>query len=150
MNGPRMLSNDHLSYLVISTPVSSSERDSTSDIEYDLLMCAPHFIGDGTALHQTTHDLICMLTSDKTNDELKTELDEHHDWVCNRSSVSCMGKVDLRVRKPFYPHHSKLNYPRPAPPSERQLQRLTFCRLLAKRLCVFICPLFDISFRHAS
>jgi hypothetical protein len=81
MNGPRTLSNDYLSYLVISTPVPSSETDSIGDIEYDLMMCAPHFIGDGTALHQSTHDLLCILTSAQTDEELKRELDEHHDWV---------------------------------------------------------------------
>jgi len=80
MNGPRTLSNDHLSYLVISTPGSSSETESTGDIEYDLMICAPHFIGDGTALHQSAHDLLCVLTSRETDEELKRELDEHHDW----------------------------------------------------------------------
>ena len=79
MNGPRTLSNDYLSYLVISTP--SFETDHTGDIEYDLLMCAPHFIGDGNALHQSTHELLCVLTSTQTDEELKRELDGHHDWV---------------------------------------------------------------------
>jgi hypothetical protein len=81
MNGPRTLSNDHLSYLVISTPGSLSETESAGGVEYDLMMCAPHYIGDGTALHQSTHDLLCILTSTKTNEQLKRELDEDRDWV---------------------------------------------------------------------
>jgi hypothetical protein len=67
MNGPRTLSNEHLSYLVIS------QRPSKGD-EYDLLMCAPHFIGDGTSLHQSTHELLVLLSSPKSDDDLRQEL----------------------------------------------------------------------------
>jgi len=69
-----------LSFLTISTPGSLSEQDTIDDIECDLLMCAPHFIGDGTALHQSTHDLLCILTSTKTDTELLEELNSPHDW----------------------------------------------------------------------
>lgn len=144
MNGPRTLSNDHLSYLVISTPLSS-KTDPASDSEYDLLMCAPHFVGDGTALHQSTHDLLCILTSTQTNEELKAELDGHHDWVRRNIYLSVHRETDIRHRKIFCRRPSKLDYPLPDPRSQRQLPRLTFCRPLGERSYVLIicwCPLW--------
>ncbi|KAJ6616455.1 hypothetical protein B0H10DRAFT_1395661 [Mycena sp. CBHHK59/15] len=78
MDGPRILSNEYLSFLVISVPENLS-GDHTAD--YDLLMCAPHFIGDGTALHQSTHELLCLVTSEKTDAELAEGLCTPHDWV---------------------------------------------------------------------
>ncbi|KAJ6532709.1 hypothetical protein DFH09DRAFT_1182023 [Mycena vulgaris] len=80
MDGPRILSNHYLSYLVISTPESFHDNDA---LEYDILMCAPHFIGDGTALHQSTHELICLVTSQKTDTELAEELDKPQNWAEN-------------------------------------------------------------------
>ncbi|KAJ6572044.1 hypothetical protein B0H19DRAFT_675942 [Mycena capillaripes] len=78
MDGRRILSNDYISYLVISEPESSHDDDTS---QYDILMCAPHFIGDGTALHQSTHELICLLTSEKSDAELREELEKSQNWV---------------------------------------------------------------------
>jgi hypothetical protein len=93
MNGPRTLSNDHLSYLVISSSATSSARGSSDGVEYDLMMCAPHYTGDGTALHQSTHDLLCVLMSTQTNEELRKELDDHRDWVRRRDYLSVYGRL---------------------------------------------------------
>ena len=93
MNGPRTLSNDYLSYLVISISAPPSETGSSGGVEYDLMMCAPHFTGDGTALHQSTHDLLCILTSTQTNEELQIELNEHRDWVRSRNYLSVYGRL---------------------------------------------------------
>jgi hypothetical protein len=84
MNGPRLLSNDRLSYAVISSTSSSSAPDH---IDYSLFLCATHFIGDGAALNQSAHDLLCILTSTQSDEELKKELDKLPDWVSNRNLV---------------------------------------------------------------
>lgn len=101
MNGPRTLSNDHLSYLVISSSAPSSETISSDGVEYDLMMCAPHYTGDGTALHQSTHDLLCILTSTQTNKDLQRELDEHRDWVRSRNYLPVYGRLTLDSGKYF-------------------------------------------------
>lgn len=77
MDGPRLLSDDHLSYLIISTPhETEGERE-----EYDLVMCAPHFTGDGTSLHQSTHDLLALLASPMSESQLLEELHFSMNWV---------------------------------------------------------------------
>jgi hypothetical protein len=93
MNGPRVLSNDRLSYLIISTPTASTRTEPADILNYNLFICAAHFIGDGAALNQSVHDLLCMVTSTKTDEELKRELDEHRDWV--RSRNICGGTKEL-------------------------------------------------------
>ncbi|KAJ7512508.1 hypothetical protein B0H11DRAFT_484253 [Mycena galericulata] len=103
MDGPRKLSNEYLSYLVIS----EGENAPGSDVsEYNILMCAPHFIGDGTALHQSTHELLYLVTSNKTDAELAMELDRPQIWanilpasVESRLSVppSALGKAACKI-----------------------------------------------------
>jgi hypothetical protein len=88
MNGPRTLSNDHLSYLIFSAPTCPPEADPTEDADHGIMMCATHFLGDGNALHQSVHDLLCILTSTKNDEELKKELDELRDWVSSLSIFS--------------------------------------------------------------
>jgi hypothetical protein len=78
MNGPRILYDDHLSYLVISTP---SDEDDSAEREYDLLMCAPHFMGDGTSLHQSTHELLALLASPMSDKQLAEGIDVSSNWV---------------------------------------------------------------------
>ena len=83
LNGPRTLSNDKLSYLVVSrtpaklpTPPSTPRTSEVSPVwtpkhltgddnvtDYELLICAAHFIGDGMALHQFANDLFGLLGS---------------------------------------------------------------------------------------
>ncbi|KAK7440236.1 hypothetical protein VKT23_017177 [Stygiomarasmius scandens] len=79
MNGPRTLSNDHLSYLIISTPqaVTNAAQETAS---YDLLMCAPHFAGDGSSLHQCTHELLALLSSPLSNAQISEELSNGNVW----------------------------------------------------------------------
>ncbi|KAJ7253698.1 hypothetical protein B0H12DRAFT_576857 [Mycena haematopus] len=78
MDGTRILSDEYLSYLIIANSEGSLDKDVS---QYDILMCAPHFIGDGTALHQSTHELLCLLTSDKTDAELLEELAVAQNWM---------------------------------------------------------------------
>jgi hypothetical protein len=54
LNGQRTLSNDRLSFLILSSlqtfPLPNGiETENGQD--FDLLICAAHFIGDGMALH---------------------------------------------------------------------------------------------------
>ena len=72
MDGPRAIGDDHLSVLIISTPRHANEESETG--VYDLLMGAPHFTGDGTSLHQSTHEVLAILASDRSNEELLQEL----------------------------------------------------------------------------
>jgi len=85
MNGPRTLCDGKLSYLIISLPEDGKEMDSQFT-EYDLLMCAPHFTGDGTSLHQSTHDLLSLLASPLSPEQLSQELDFSSSFVCRIES----------------------------------------------------------------
>ena len=83
LNGPRTLSNERLSYLIVgnvpaerttvppspaATPLPSQERDEAfpsvpaDDVqEFDLLICATHFLGDGMALHTFANELFRLI-----------------------------------------------------------------------------------------
>ncbi|KAG2156621.1 uncharacterized protein EDB93DRAFT_1127571 [Suillus bovinus] len=89
LNGARTLSNDRLSYLVVSqggislpspplTPRSTSPFDECESPSYnhDIMICAAHFLGDGMALHQFANDFFGLLGSDKTVSELEGQLKE--------------------------------------------------------------------------
>lgn len=91
LNGPRTLSNDRLSYLVVSrtpaklptppsTPRTSEispawppERltDDDNAVDYELLICAAHSIGDGMALHQFANDFFGLLGSPSSQDAME-------------------------------------------------------------------------------
>jgi len=87
LNGPRTLSNQRLSYLIVSetpkvdghlpTPPGSMdpsarlpEQDVNGVFEYELLICAAHFIGDGMALHQFANDFFGLLGGTSSQEEL--------------------------------------------------------------------------------
>ncbi|GJE85813.1 hypothetical protein PsYK624_018920 [Phanerochaete sordida] len=99
LNGPRTLSNSRLSYLVVShteedpaeailtpprTPSPSaetfepssspSEDDARAPTQYDLLICAMHFIGDGMALHTFANDFLGLLGSEQSASDLEAML----------------------------------------------------------------------------
>jgi hypothetical protein len=91
LNGPRTLSNERLTYLVIShtptldaqlpTPPSTPSPDESADLaahpthddrvfNHELLLCATHFVCDGMALHQFSNDFFGLLGSDRSQEEL--------------------------------------------------------------------------------
>ncbi|KAI0830500.1 hypothetical protein BC628DRAFT_1407988 [Trametes gibbosa] len=101
LNGARTLSNSRLSYLIVSEPANSpvlmptpprtpspttaqSEADPASEDEseieskreYELLICAMHFLGDGMALHQFANDFFGLLGGAKSDAELHDLLEE--------------------------------------------------------------------------
>ncbi|KIK97547.1 hypothetical protein PAXRUDRAFT_763851 [Paxillus rubicundulus Ve08.2h10] len=92
LNGARTLSNDRLSYLIVSQggppslPTSAScQTTPTAEgtlepiYTHDILICAAHFLGDGMALHQFANDLFGLLGSQKTQQELDKQLSD--EWV---------------------------------------------------------------------
>jgi hypothetical protein len=85
LNGPRTLSNERLSYLIVSqtptldgplpTPSASAAppdqlADADGVLNYELLICAAHFIGDGMALHQFANDFFGLLGGASSQEEL--------------------------------------------------------------------------------
>lgn len=93
LNGPRTLSNDRLSYLIVSQsdfddillspPPSPSVELESIDLDedgstsnYDILICATHFLGDGMALHQFANDFFGILGSSQNNAELVGTLEQ--------------------------------------------------------------------------
>jgi hypothetical protein len=134
LNGPRSLSNSRLSYLVVSQPPEDGlgiptppvtphlSADATGDItrQYELLICAMHFIGDGMALHQFANDFFCLLGCEKTAPELELQLETEwrERWASNGNDVSssnalnCPKRFDLLVmphgRRPSFPVRSKI------------------------------------------
>jgi hypothetical protein len=80
LNGPRTLSDDRLSYLILS----QTEASDTELPRHELLICATHFLGDGMALHQFANDFFSLLGSAKTDSELETEV--HKEYQIRRAS----------------------------------------------------------------
>lgn len=91
LNGPRTLSNERLTYLVVShtptlddqlpTPPLTPSPDVSADLaaqpalddrvfNHELLLCATHFVCDGMALHQFSNDFFSLLGSDHSQEEL--------------------------------------------------------------------------------
>ena len=114
LNGPRTLSNKRLSYLVIGhtqyespglpTPASTpreldapdekrSENPITIDGElcdFNFMICAAHFLGDGMALHNFANDFFTLLGSSQSLSQLEDILQEEWScrWVSDEKTVS--------------------------------------------------------------
>jgi hypothetical protein len=76
LNGPRTLSNERLSYLIVS--LSTDADATTSDdqlIDVSVLICATHFLGDGMALHQFANHFFGLLGGPSSVQELESQLD---------------------------------------------------------------------------
>ena len=62
-----------------TTPVSEDSGAEADRLhQYELLICAMHFLGDGMALHQFANDFFGLLGGDKSDDELRDML--HEEW----------------------------------------------------------------------
>ena len=75
LNGPRTLSNDCLAMLVVAVP-------ETEDGEYEIMLCATHYLGDGMALHTFMNEFYTLLGSDRSIDDfvavIEKQLDAPH------------------------------------------------------------------------
>ncbi len=80
LNGERTLSNNRLSYLVLSSRPASGSAEQT----FDLLICATHYVGDGMALHTFANQFLGLLGGPLTENELMSRLDQEYN---NRKSV---------------------------------------------------------------
>ena len=107
LNGPRTLSNSRLSYLVLSeavrdgeamptpprtpSPVGSADslgadeeepvpeaNEPSSRRQFELLICAMHFLGDGMALHAFANDFFGLLGGERSDEDLRQML--HDEW----------------------------------------------------------------------
>ena len=125
LNGPRTLSNERLSYLV----VSSDDKSQDEDRNHDFLICATHFLGDGMALHSFANDFFGLLGStldDKSLEEkLSSEWSERclpsKDTVCQFISPQNVdGLINMLVYRPLlYPRRWRIDY------QQHQLEDLT-------------------------
>ncbi|PPQ99567.1 hypothetical protein CVT24_005355 [Panaeolus cyanescens] len=71
LNGPRTLSNERLSYLIVSGEHVKKDcpvKDAVEDCNF--LICATHFLGDGMALHTFANDFFSILGSTLTVHQL--------------------------------------------------------------------------------
>ena len=88
LNGPRTLSNERLSYLIVSrtptklpTPPSTPRNSEVlpvperladdKPIDHELFICAAHSIGDGMALHQFANDFFGLLGSTNSQEAME-------------------------------------------------------------------------------
>ncbi|KAK0481727.1 hypothetical protein IW261DRAFT_1550776 [Armillaria novae-zelandiae] len=100
LNGPRTLSADRLSFLIISSvdegsslpsppstpiPSTTAPHGTNASVNYDILICATHFLGDGMALHQFANDFFSLLGSSKDEKELEGVLRTEWETRCNKS-----------------------------------------------------------------
>jgi len=119
LNGPRTLSNERLSYLV----VSSDDKSQDEDRNHDFLICATHFLGDGMALHSFANDFFGLLGStldDKSLEEkLSNEWSERclpsKDTVC-QFTQNLDGLANMLIRRLLlYPRRWRIDYPQHQP-----------------------------------
>ena len=59
LNGERTLSNKRLAMLIVTVP-------ETPEDEYEIMLCATHFLGDGMALHTFMNEFYTLLGSSRT------------------------------------------------------------------------------------
>ncbi|KAI0639599.1 hypothetical protein C8Q77DRAFT_1214109 [Trametes polyzona] len=127
LNGPRTLSNSRLSYVILSEPPTSPllmptpprtpsptnaelETDSASEDEaseaepkgeYELLICAMHFLGDGMALHQFANDFFGLLGGTKSDTELHELLQEEWEARWRLAPEECILPSALEDNMPL-------------------------------------------------
>ncbi|GJJ09624.1 hypothetical protein Clacol_003847 [Clathrus columnatus] len=122
LNGPRTLSNNRLSYLILSLNGSpTSENEPLQD--FDLLICATHFLGDGMALHMLANDFFTLLAlSEKpiSDSELyRLLIKEWETWGESSADVSI-------VERDVLPPTLESRLPKPNSGFQRIAQKLEF------------------------
>ncbi|KAI6047920.1 hypothetical protein EDC04DRAFT_2620572 [Pisolithus marmoratus] len=100
LNGERTLSNQRLSYLIIASELSGVLESGPSH-NYDLLICAAHFLGDGMALHQFAKRILWSLQ------ELEVMLNEEWNRHCRLSPGKALTLPNC-LEDNFAPEPSKL------------------------------------------
>ncbi|KAK6906569.1 hypothetical protein I203_100555 [Kwoniella mangroviensis CBS 8507] len=77
LNGPRTLSNYRLGYLVVKAPTTSISAEAKG--EYEIMLCATHYLGDGMALHSFMNEFYALLGSDLTTQDISRKISEKLD-----------------------------------------------------------------------
>ncbi|KAG6329523.1 hypothetical protein ID866_9566 [Astraeus odoratus] len=109
LNGERTLSNQRLSYLVVTsgtaplltpppTPRNTSPVEETfmPRTNHNILIYATHSLGDGMALHQFANEFLSLLGSDKNLQELEIQLKSN--FVPEQSKLRrAICRVDYRA-----------------------------------------------------
>ncbi|KAK0505685.1 hypothetical protein EDD18DRAFT_1304501 [Armillaria luteobubalina] len=118
LNGPRTLSADRLSFLIISSvdegsslpsppstpiPSTTAPHDTNASVNHDILICATHFLGDGMALHQFANDFFSLLGSSKDEKELEAVLGTEWEARCNKADDEHTLPSSLEDRLPAAP-----------------------------------------------
>ncbi|KDQ07963.1 hypothetical protein BOTBODRAFT_166498 [Botryobasidium botryosum FD-172 SS1] len=94
LNGPRTLSSDRLSYLYLSSPVSSAGSNAESQ-EFNFLLCTTHYLGDGMALHTTANEFLGLVGGEKSTGELKDMITE--EWRAKWKKSSDVNPLPVAV-----------------------------------------------------
>ncbi|WRT70723.1 uncharacterized protein IL334_007721 [Kwoniella shivajii] len=74
LNGPRTLSNERLGYLVVKAP--SPNQSEQAKGEYEIMLCATHYLGDGMALHSFMNEFYILLGSDHSVDSISQMIND--------------------------------------------------------------------------
>ncbi|EJD40848.1 hypothetical protein AURDEDRAFT_69593 [Auricularia subglabra TFB-10046 SS5] len=101
LNGPRTLSNDRLSYVVVATPQDTPGFPFAVDgpgQEFHFLLAAPHCLGDGMALYRMSDEFFEMLASEKTDEDLKDVL--HSEWERATATSPIPEPLEARMPEP--------------------------------------------------
>ncbi|WWC92334.1 uncharacterized protein L201_007288 [Kwoniella dendrophila CBS 6074] len=72
LNGPRTLSNEKLGYLVIKSSDDTTELETKR--EYEIMLCATHYLGDGMALHSFMNEFYILLGNETLSTEKLSEM----------------------------------------------------------------------------
>lgn len=91
LNGPRQLSQQLLSKLIISTPPYPRTNGAT---QFDVLLAATHFIGDGMALHTFANDFWSLVGQSCNDGNLPMNTHELREFL--RDELSDRMKVSTR------------------------------------------------------
>ncbi|KAF9041766.1 hypothetical protein BDZ89DRAFT_1109706 [Hymenopellis radicata] len=113
LNGPRTLSNERLSYLIISPTGSNDSIPSPPPTprhngnhlshNHDVLICATHFIGDGMALHNLSNDFFTLLGGPNDEEALRKLLVEEWNRRCNKPGDASTLPLSLEELLPEVP-----------------------------------------------
>jgi hypothetical protein len=87
-------------------PISERAHDRTP-----VLRAAPHYTGDGNTLHQTTQELLVLVSSAKTNHELELELEREIqvEAVCVTDSFEHLTDHDITLSESVWQTQQKTN-----------------------------------------
>nr|XP_018259757.1 uncharacterized protein I303_07825 [Kwoniella dejecticola CBS 10117]OBR81915.1 hypothetical protein I303_07825 [Kwoniella dejecticola CBS 10117] len=75
LNGPRTLSDERLGYLVVKAPAAVNEAPLEKE-EYEIMLCATHYLGDGMALHSFMNEFYTILGSDQSTELIASLIEE--------------------------------------------------------------------------